>query len=178
MAKNKNNKNKNTQKSYNKKEMVQETSFTIGVSKVVKCVLAVGIVLGITYLFTIYITDKNLRDSVKVGEARIQYEVILAGESFNQNSDDYVVLYYDENSIADYSEALSEYNEKSDKISLYKCYTNEALNKKFVADDVSKDIKNPEDLRVSKNTLIRFKNHKVEEVITGKDEIISYIKEL
>lgn len=174
----KNNKNKNTQKSYNKNEKVQESSFTIGVSKVVKCVLAVGVVLGLTYLFTIYVTDKNLRDSVKVGEARIQYEVILAGESFNQNSDDYVVLYYDEASIADYSETLSDYNEKSDKVSLYKCYTNEALNKKFIAREVSREIQNPEDLRVSENTLIRFKNHKVEEVITGKDEIISYIKGL
>lgn len=176
MAKNKQKVNKKNDSVYNKKGKVQETP--IGISKVIKCVIAVFIVFGLFYLLTLYLTDRNLRSSVKVSEARIQYEIILAGESFQQNGDDYMILYFDEENIGDYSTALSEYNDKKSKTSLYKCYTNEALNKKFVSKDVNKNPEKAEDLRVEENTLIRFKDHKVVEYITGKDAIISYLKSL
>ena len=178
MAKNKQKVNKKNDSVYNKKGKVQETP--IGISKVIKCVIAVFIVFGLFYLLTLYLTDRNLRSSVKVSEARIQYEIILAGESFQQNGDDYMILYFDEENIGDYSTALSEYNDKNSKVSLYKCYTNEALNKKFIASDNNKS-KSPEkieELKVEENTLIRFKDHKVVEYITGRDDIVSYLKSL
>ena len=119
-----------------------------------------------------------MRDAIKVGEASIQYEVILAGESFNQKEDDYFVLYFNEAQISEYSATLSEYHDKEDKPALYKCYTNEALNKKHVSSDITRQPENPEHLRVSEHTLIRYKDHQVAEYITGKDEIIAYLKNL
>ena len=140
MAKNKKNsknKNKIDYSKYNKKVEVENDS--LQVSKVVKCVVGTLLVFALFYLFTLYITDKNMRDAIKVGEANIQYEVILAGESFNQN---------------------------------------EALNKKHVSSDITRQPEKPEHLRVSEHTLIRYKDHKVVEYITGKAEIISYLENL
>lgn len=176
--KNNKNWNKNTEMNHNKKVEVGDTAFTFGVSKVIKCVVIVAIIFALAYLFTIYITDKNMRDSVKVPDARIQYEVILAGESFNQNRRDYMVLYFDEANIGDYSEVLSTYNENEKNAFLYKCYTNEALNQKFVSEEGGSAPSKAEDLKVEENTLIRFTDHQVVEYITGKDEIISYLKGL
>lgn len=176
--KNNKNQNKNREVMHNKKVEVGDTAFTFGVSKIVKCFLVVLIVLALTYFLTIYITDKNMRDSIKVPDAHIQYEVILAGESFHQNREDYMVLYFDQAKFSDYSEVLSEYNEKEDRVFLYKCYTNEALNQKFVSTDAGSTPSKAEDLKVSENTLIRFKDHKVVEYITDKEEIISYLKSL
>lgn len=179
MAKNKKNgknKNKIDYSKYNKKVEVENDS--LQVSKVVKCVVGTLLVFALFYLFTLYITDKNMRDAIKVGEANIQYEVILAGESFNQNEDDYFVLYFDEAHISEYSATLSEYHDKEDNPTLYKCYTNEALNKKHVSSDITRQPEKPEHLRVSEHTLIRYKDHKVVEYITGKAEIISYLENL
>lgn len=181
MAKNsKNNekKNKNSNSKYNKKVEATQTSFTLGMSSVLKCVVAVLVVLGATYLLTVYVTNKNKRSSIAPGEARIQYDVILAGESYNQKADDYMVLYFGEDHISSYSSVLSTYNDKKEKIPLYKSYTNEALNKKFVMDDAERlESDDPSSLRVSENTLIRFQDHKIVEYIQGEEDIISYLEQ-
>lgn len=161
---------------HNKKVEVADTPSGKGI---VICVLVILVVFILTYFLTVYITDKNRRSAIAVQDAHIQYEVILVGESFNQKKDDYIVLYYDYANTADYSEALSKYSEKEDKISIYKSYTNEALNKKFIVTDVSsKSPSNPEDLRVSNPTLVRFQKNKVVEFITGKDNIVAYLENL
>lgn len=179
--KSKKNSNFSNKKGYsveNKKVDVAVNSSTPFLSNAVKCVVAVVVILILSYFLARYITNKNKLDSIKVSDAVIQYEVILAGESFNQNKKDYMILYFDDTNIGDYSSVLSEYYDKKDKVALYKCYTNEALNKKFVSQEENRSPEVPEDLRVKENTLIRFKDNKVVEYITGKDDIISYLKEL
>lgn len=177
----KNNKSANKYKDskYNKKVEISDTSTTFGLKKTVICCLAVVAVLGLTYLLTIYITDKNKRLSLTPIAATIQYDVILAGQSFNQNKEEYFVLYLDDDKMSTYSDILSTYSEKKDNIRLYKCYTNEALNKKFISNDVeNKNPENAEDLRVSSNTLIRFKDGKVVDYIKGISEVSSYLENL
>ncbi len=184
MAKSK--KNKNNNNSLNKKEhSVENKKVEVAVndstpflSNAVKCVIAVVVILILSYCLALYITKKSKIDSIKVADAVIQYEVILAGESFSQSKKDYMVLYFDDTNIGDYSSVLSEYNDKKEKVTIYKCYTNEALNKKFVSQDENRSPEKADDLKVTGNTLIRFKDNKVVEYITGKDEIISYLKEL
>lgn len=179
MAKNKKyeqNRNKMEQVKHNKKVEVADTPSGKGA---VICILVILVVFILTYFLTVYITDKNKRSAIGVKDARIQYEVILVGESFNQNKDDYIVLYYDYENTSDYSEVLSKYSEKEDRISIYKSYTNEALNKKFVVTEViDQSPSNPADLKVSNPTLVRFQKNKIVEFITGKDNIISYFENL
>lgn len=182
MAKKKNNNksvNKNSEKKHNKKVEVTNNADSLGIGNAVKCCFAVVAVLGLTYLLTIYITDKNKKLSLAPLPTVIQYDVILAGQSFNQRNDEYLVLYLDNDKISTYSDILSTYSEKEGKVRLYKCYTNETLNKKFISNDITdKNPENAEDLRVASNTLIRFKDGKIVEYITGISEVSSYLENL
>ncbi len=175
-SKNKNQRNKNKNMQYNNKRKEDTTS--LGIKKVLFSIFFVILVIGCAYLLTLYLTDKGKRSAVATPEARIQYEIILAGESFSQNSKDYIVVYYDEKDMSVYSEVFSSYSEKEGKPKLYKCYTNEALNKKFVGDEENRKVRRPQDLKVKENTLIHFKDHQVVDYITGSEDIISYIESL
>ena len=62
-------------------------------------VLVVIVVLGLFYLLTLYITNKNSTDDSKDTSASeetvISYDEIVLGRSFSMDDERYVVLYYD-----------------------------------------------------------------------------------
>ena len=147
----------------------------VEIKRVIIISLVILIVLVGIYFLTEVILNKEDDDSDKVTENAIQYEEILAGESFNQSEDKYYVIYYD--STDDYSSIsslISSYQMNDNEVKLYSVDLSNGMNKSYVTDG-NVVTTNASSLRVKANTLLEFTNKKVTDVITDNDEIIDIL---
>ncbi len=137
-------------------------------------VVAVVLLVGMYFLTTV-ILNKDSDDNSKITENAIQYDEILAGESFNQSEDEYYVIYYDSsNEYSVISSLISSYQLNSSDTKLYSVDLADGMNKKYVTDgDIVTD--NASSLRVKDTTLLKFNNGEVSEVITDTNEITSFL---
>ena len=147
----------------------------VEIKRVIIISLVILIVLVGIYFLTEVILNKEDDDSDKVTENAIQYEEILAGESFNQSEDKYYVIYYD--STDDYSSIsslISSYQMNDNEVKLYSVDLSNGMNKSYVTDG-NVVTTNANSLRVKANTLLEFTSKKVTDVITDNDEIIDIL---
>lgn len=171
------NKRKNTTKG---KEIMQRIDTTSSKeSKKMLLILSVLIViLAVFYLIVSLATGKiKLNETT---EAEIQYSEILAGSTFKQNADEYLVLYYDytmENA-ADYTSLVSTYTQKEESLALYTVDLSRKFNTTYIKKDNEESNKNPttaKELKLSNPTLIKIKDKKVTEYIEGYEQIKNYM---
>ena len=138
-------------------------------------VICMAILFGVMYFITTKVLDNANNQEDEMTEAVIQYDKILAGESFNQSEDEYLVVYYD--SSDDYStlsSLISTYqNNSDDKTKLYSVDLADGLNKKYIGDSVNTN--SASQLKVVYPTMLRFRNHEVVETITDLNEISTYL---
>ena len=175
MAKNKNNKKKNV----NNKKVIDNIDSDINIKKVFICIILVAIIFGLVYLLTLYIT-KNSTDSVvkkKFDNTTIQYDEILLGTSFSQKDNEYLVLFYNvsEDEDSTYYTLKSNYEAKDDALAMYYVDLGSALNKSAVSKEDNKTAVSASELKISGPTLIKFKEGKIEEYITGEEDITNYL---
>lgn len=137
-------------------------------------VVAVVLLVGMYFLTTV-ILNKDSDDTSKITENAIQYDEILAGESFNQSEDEYYVIYYDSsNEYSVISSLISSYQLNSSDTKLYSVDLTDGMNKKYVTDgNIVTD--NASSLRVKDTTLLKFNNGEVSEVITDTNEITNFL---
>ena len=130
------------------------------------------------YFLTTRILEKDKEDiKEEKYNAVIQYDKILAGESFNMEREEYLVIYYDAtDEFEDLSSSVSAYQSKEDAIKLYSVDLGDFMNKKYITDG---DIitSSPSELRVRNNTMLRFKAGEVTEVFDNKEKIKEYLSE-
>lgn len=139
-------------------------------------IIVVAVVLLVSmYFLTTVILNKDRDDNSKITENAIQYDEILAGESFNQSEDEYYVIYYDSsNEYSVISSLISSYQLNNSDTKLYSVDLADGMNKKYVTDgDIVTD--NASSLRVKDTTLLKFNNGEVSEVITDTNEITSFL---
>lgn len=139
-------------------------------------IIVVAVVLLVSmYFLTTVILNKDSDDNSKITENAIQYDEILAGESFNQSEDEYYVIYYDSsNEYSVISSLISSYQLNNSDTKLYSVDLADGMNKKYVTDgDIVTD--NASSLRVKDTTLLKFNNGEVSEVITDTNEITSFL---
>ena len=106
-------------------------------------------------------------------ESSIQYEKILAGESFTMDQEEYYVVYYD-STDTELSKTISTYQSDKKDIKLYSVDLSDGMNKKYKTDgDV--DTSSIENLKVKNPTLVHFKNKEVVDTITDENEIEDYL---
>ena len=152
-----------------KKGMPSEIKKTI-IIIVVAVVLLVG-----TYFLTTLILESDNNDDERITENTIQYDEILAGESFNQSEDDYYVIYYDStDEYSTISSLISSYQLNNTDTKLYSVDLANGMNKKYITDgDVVTT--NASSLKVKDTTLLKFKNGKVTDTITDITEITNFL---
>ena len=153
----------------NKKGLPSEVKKTI-------IIIVVAVVLLVSmYFLTTVILNKDRDDNSKITENAIQYDEILAGESFNQSEDEYYVIYYDSsNEYSVISSLISSYQLNNSDTKLYSVDLADGMNKKYVTDgNIVTD--NASSLRVKDTTLLKFNNGEVSEVITDTNEITSFL---
>ena len=136
-------------------------------------VIALFLLVGM-YFLTKVILNKDVEED-KIMENTIQYDELLAGESFNQDEDEYYVIYYDSsNEYSTISSLISSYQLNNSDTRLYSVDISNGMNKKYVTDeDIITD--NASSLKVKDNTLLKFRNGEVSEVITDINEITNYL---
>ena len=137
-------------------------------------VVAVLVVLFMYFLTTRIITNDTNTSDEKVMENSIQYDEILAGESFDKKGEYYVIYYDSTEEYSSISSLISSYQLNNSDIKLYSVDLSNGMNKKYLTED---DIitKNASSLRVRKNTLIKFNNGKVKDVITDIEKITNIL---
>lgn len=161
---------KNTTKKSNVK--LDNLSGSDGISGGIKVVIGVLILFALFYLLTIYILNKKEPYSME-NNAVIQYTEILAGEVLDQKVDDYFVLFYDKGSdnASSYADIISNYENRTDKRTMFTVDLSEGLNKKFVsADSENRDVTSISDLKVKGPTLLHVVNGKVVDYVTENIE--------
>ena len=144
------------------------------VKKGIIVIVVVLVVLVAMYFLTVKILSKDTKDD-KVTENSIQYDEIMAGESFNQNNDEYYVIYYDaSNKYSNLSSLISSYQLNGTGIRLYSVDLSDGINKKYVTDGeiVTDDASS---LRVKDQTLLKFSDNRVVEVVTYTNEITNIL---
>lgn len=147
----------------------------VEIKRVIIISVVILIVLVGIYFLTEVILNKDSDDSDKVTENAIQYEEILAGESFNQSEDKYYVIYYDStDEYSSISSLISSYQMNDKEVKLYSVDLSNGMNKAYVTDG-NVVTNNASSLRVKANTLLEFTNNKVTDVITANSEIINIL---
>lgn len=144
--------------------------------RVVIILLCVVLLFGLMYFLTTRILSKEVtkkRKQSEVTESTIQYEKILAGESFTMELEEYYVVYYD-STDTNLSSTIATYQADKKDIKLYSVDLNDGMNKKYITDS---DINTSsiENLKVKNPTLIHFKNKEVVDTITDENEIKDYL---
>ena len=143
------------------------------VKKTIIIILVVAVLLVGMYFLTTAILSKD-NEKEKITENAIQYDEILAGESFNQNGVYYVIYYDSTDEYSTISSLISSYQLNNTDTKLYSVDLSNGMNKKYVTDGdiVTLDASS---LRVKDNTLLKFSNGEVSEVITDTSEITSFL---
>lgn len=165
-------------KSKNKK-IVNNISSGTDTKNVVKVIVVVLIVFFLVYLLTIYITSNSTDEVVKkqIENTTIQYDEILAGTSFDQKDNEYLVLFYnvDEDENSTYYTLKSDYEAKDDSHPIYYVDLGNSMNKGCVATEDNPYATSVEELKISQPTLIKISNHKVEDYLIGENQIKNYL---
>ena len=134
--------------------------------------VAIVLLVGMYFLTTLILNKDTLED--KVMENAIQYNEILAGESFNQDGEYYVIYYDSSDEYSTVSSLISSYQLNNSDVKLYSVDISNGMNKKYVTDGdiVTSDASS---LRVKNNTLLKFSDGKVSKIITDINEITNFL---
>ena len=143
------------------------------VKKTIIIILVAAVLLVGMYFLTTAILSKD-NEKEKITENAIQYDEILAGESFNQNGVYYVIYYDSTDEYSTISSLISSYQLNNTDTKLYSVDLSNGMNKKYITDGdiVTSDASS---LRVKDNTLLKFNNGEVSEVITDTSEITNFL---
>ena len=163
-----------------KKEVVEEIKVNSDniLNKIIVGLLVICI-LGLFYLLTIYLTNKdddsNKKEETEKSEVSISYEEILIGKTFTMKDADYIVVLYDpsNNTVA---EAITAYKGKESHLPIYYVDMTNTFNKKYTTTEESN--KNPtkaSELTINGPTLIRVTNNNLAEYIEGEEAVTGYL---
>ncbi len=155
------------------------------VLKIVKILIAVVLFLVVFYLLAMIMTGEIKFGNKKTKEetTQIQYDEILAGETFNKNEDEYYVLYFN------FSEKLSStyltyrdgYLEKTEHFPMYMVDLEKGFNTSYVKNNEEEIKEYPEnisELKVVNPTIVKVKDKKVVERVEGKDKVKEFLKNI
>ncbi len=165
---------KNKRTLYNNKS--GDTTYSMELKKLFIILGIILLVIIVLYLIIGIFVTKDIKlfgntENVEVNST-IQYEEILAGETFNMNKDEYYVIFSDStgNYYSIYKNIISNQTDKS----IYIVDLNNPLNRSYVSDESNKEVQKASDLKVKDNTLIKINNKQNVEYIEDKDAILSY----
>lgn len=105
----------------------------------------------------------------------LSYTNILIGETFNRTESEYLVLFdtFDNNTNDVYVEYLTE---QYTAMHVYKVDMSILPNSNFASESENKSASNSNELKINGITLIKIKNGRISDYITGSENISEYLK--
>lgn len=152
--------------------------------KVVKILVAVVLFLLVFYFLAMIMTGEiKFGNKKKETPTEIQYDEILAGETFNKNEEEYYVFYFNfsEKIASTYLIYRDGYLGKTEHFPMYMVDLEKGFNTRYVTKDEEEREEYPEsisNLKVTSPTIVKVKDKKVVERIEGKDEVKEFLKNI
>ena len=146
--------------------------------RMIKILLIVVLFIGLVWFIFAIINGEifHKKKGPEKEEVEIQNDIILAGSTFNRNEEEYYVLLYDfkgPNSGA-CNAIFTVYNDK-DSIKMFKVDLGDKMNSNVLVTDAGNvNYSNSAALKVFDATLIKVKDGKAIEVISGINELNAY----
>ena len=163
---------KNKQKVYNSKNVEYGTEIKnlLKILGIIVLVLAViYFVVGIFITKDIKLFNQNTDTEI---ETTIQYDEILAGETFNRNSSEYYVIFTD--STGNYYSLYKNIVDSNNNKKIYIVDTSNPLNAMYISEETNPNAQKASELKIKDNTMIKISNQQNVLYIENKDEIISH----
>ena len=144
------------------------TSTEVDYMKVIKIGIGVLLVLGIVYFVTAIASGEikfGKKEKEKV-ETEIQYQEIIAGETFNRKASEYYVLFmnFTDSYASYYLSLIDNYNGTDNSLPFYTVDIEKKINTDYVTNT----------LKVENPTILKISNSNTVETITGKDNILNF----
>jgi len=139
----------------------------------IKILLGLVLILGILYMLTVFVFNKEepLKRTNKKGS--VQYDEIIAGTIFKTGDKEYYVLAFNSDDISNsyLLNKASSYKSKTDALPLYTLDLSSEFNKSFVAKESNYSVDSVEGLKFKGTTLIKIKNNKITKFIEAVEDI-------
>lgn len=154
-------------------------------SKIIKITIGVILVLAATYFVTALASGEikfgKSKKEVKE-ETSIQYEEIMVGQMLNRSDSEYYVLLFNftDTFASYYLTQKDNYITKDDALPFYIIDLEKSVNKDYVLGDEEALIEKPVrlvDFKATSPTIVRIKNRKIVERISGRDKVLDFFKE-
>jgi flagellar basal body-associated protein FliL len=167
-----------------KREVIAEVE-NEGMPNFIKISIIVILLFFIFYALTVMITggiDKKQAANDSKNEDKtpttIQYEEILAGETFNVKNNEYYVMFYsfEDKSSALYNALITNYKTKNVNAKIYKVNLDKGFNSIYVSDVGNPNATSVDELKINGPTLIKISNGKNVSYSEGKDAINATLK--
>ena len=146
------------------------TTTDVDYMKVIKIGVGVLLVLGIVYLVTAIASGEIKLDKKEKEQAvtEIQYQEIIAGETFNRNASEYYVLFmnFTDSNASYYLSLIDSYNAADNSLPFFTVDIEKKINNDYAINE----------LKVENPTILKISNSKIAETIKGKENIISFFR--
>lgn len=151
-----------------------------GITITITVILVIAIVYLITAVFmTGEIGNKKTNSESKKtttnsSVSKIYDNMIIASKTFDQNKDEYMVIFFYGNDVSDeLDSAITTYDSSNNKIKLYKVNVSDVINKFVLSEQQNSKATNYNELKINDVTLITIKNNEITSYVVTEDEVIS-----
>lgn len=174
-------------KKNNKKSLYGSANYNEDLLRGAKILVVVIVLIGIIYFATAILTGEikfnKKQDNKTTEDVLIQYDEIVAGQSFTRPNSSYYVLYYNftESGASKYLSLKNAYTAKDKALNVYIVDLEKAFNSSIIKGDDEKVINKPsniKDLKVESPTLLKFDKGKVTQRITGRENIVKHFEDI
>ena len=164
-------KRKIKRKRINKK--INESQSIEQFDNIIKIAGIVILILVVFYLITTWVLDMNKKKDEEIEEAYIQYNEILAGETFNKVNEEYYVIFYDfkAHDASIYGYLIDKYKQKDDTLPVYEVNLSNGFNALYISPNSNKKATRSADLKINGPTIIKIRKGKNVLYKEGKEEI-------
>ena len=152
-----------------KRNYKMTTTTELDYKRVIKITIGVLLVIGIVYLVTAISSGEIKLNKKKANtEVSINYQEIIAGETFNRKASEYYVLYFNftDSKASYYLTLIDSYNSQDNSLPFYIVDLEKKINTEYATDT----------LKVNHPTILKISDSKVSQVITGHDNVVEFFK--
>lgn len=163
-----------------RKQLYYNNSDSDELSKLIKIVLAVTLIIIVFYGVTVVVTNKAKEAAEEKNKqaVEIQYDSIMIGSMLNIDGSYYVLIENDDDiRLSEYTTLIQTIKANDDAPTIYTADLGSTFNKSYLGEKSNYD-SNMENFKVTGTVLVRVSNHKISNVYDNYDAIIKKLEEL